>query len=141
VGSGKGHSYFSSPGYNHGFHEAFPESSGPAVRSAKDDKVNSIAENLATPPAPASPAPRPRLGVWMRRILLVVFVLLCIEVGMVLLIVPWTRVWTDNPLLIRNLTLRALALNLFVRGAISGLGLVNLWMGIWEGVHYREIKK
>ena len=111
------------------------------MRCANDDKVNSIVENLAAPPAPASPAPGPRLGVWTRRILLVAFVLLCLWIGMMLLVVPWTRLWTDNPLLIRNLTLRSLALNDFVRGAISGLGLVNLWMGIWEGVHYREIKK
>lgn len=115
----------------------------PAVSSAKDDKVNSIAENLADPASPARPAtaPPPHLGVWTRRILMVAFVLACLWLGMVLLIVPWTRVWTDNPLLLRNLTLRSIALNDFVRGAISGLGLVNLWMGIWEGVHYREIKK
>jgi hypothetical protein len=26
----------------------------------------------------------------------------------------------------------------FVRGAISGLGLVNIWMGIAEAIRYRE---
>jgi hypothetical protein len=28
--------------------------------------------------------------------------------------------------------------NNFVRGAISGIGIIDLWIGIWEAVHYRD---
>jgi hypothetical protein len=52
--------------------------------------------------------------------------------------VPWTRVWANNGFLLRHLALRAWAMRGFIRGVISGLGLVNLWLGIWEGVHYQE---
>ena len=58
--------------------------------------------------------------------------------GIMLVILPWTRFWTDNTLLLRNLSVREFVLQDFVRGVVSGLGLVDIWVGIWEGVHYRE---
>ena len=33
---------------------------------------------------------------------------------------------------------RALAQNNFVRGIVTGFGLVDVWLGIWEAVHYRD---
>ena len=67
-----------------------------------------------------------------------IFVLVCVQMGIMLVILPWTRFWTDNTLLLRNLSLREFVLQDFVRGLVSGLGLVDIWIGIWEGVHYRE---
>lgn len=84
---------------------------------------------------------QPRVGrweLWARRAGLVLYILICLEVGMLLLVVPWTHVWSNNGFLLRHLVLRAWAMHGFVRGAISGLGLINLWLGIWEGVHYQE---
>lgn len=86
--------------------------------------------------ASAASSSRPRL--WARRVLMIIFVLVVLQVGMILLIAPWTSIWTNNEFLLQHLSVRGFALHGFVRGAISGLGLVNLWMGIWEGVHYRE---
>jgi hypothetical protein len=94
----------------------------------------------------ASPAPFQNEGglspkaLWLRRLTLALFVVVCVEVGLVLIVFPWTHVWTDNALLIRNVTLRSLAMHNFVRGLVTGLGLINVWMGIWEAVHYREAK-
>lgn len=79
-------------------------------------------------------------ALWLRRLTLALFVVVCVEVGLVLVVFPWTHVWTDNALLIRNVTLRSLAMHNFVRGVVTGLGLINVWMGIWEAVHYRESK-
>ena len=79
-----------------------------------------------------------RRALWARRLLLVVYVAISLWAGMLLVIVPWTRAWTDNGYLLRWLPLRAIVLHGFVRGCVSGLGFINLWMGIWEGVHYRE---
>jgi hypothetical protein len=78
---------------------------------------------------------------WARRTGLILYILICLEVGMVLLILPWTAVWSNNGLLLRHLALRAIAMRGFVRGAVSGLGLINLWLAIWEGVHYQENKR
>jgi hypothetical protein len=89
------------------------------------------AEN-AGPPAPS------RVEVWLNRIFLAVFVLVCALIGIMLVILPWTKYWTENTILLHNLSLRELAVNDFVRGAVSGLGLVDVWIGIQEGVSYLE---
>ncbi len=85
------------------------------------------------------PAPsRPEENIWARRISVVVLVLFCLELGLVLMVLPWTRLWVDNNLLLNYPGLRNLAGNAFVRGAFSGLGLLDLWIGVWEAFHYRE---
>ena len=70
--------------------------------------------------------------------MLVVRVIFLIEVGMVLTVSPWTPVWSQNSLLTAHPALRDFLAQGFVRGAFTGLGLVNIWMGIWEAVQYRE---
>ncbi len=50
-------------------------------------------------------------------------------VGLVLTIAPWTSVWEANWLLQPWSGLRALAMSGFARGAITGLGLINLLVG------------
>jgi hypothetical protein len=77
---------------------------------------------------------------WARRLGLLVFVLICLELGIALVVLPWTHIWTDNNLLLGYPTVRFWAANTFVRGAFSGLGLIDVWMGIWEVVRYREPK-
>ncbi len=64
--------------------------------------------------------------------------LLCVWLGMVVSILPWTPLWTDNGLMLSLPRLRVLASLNFVRGAITGLGLLDIWMGIWEAVHYHD---
>ena len=86
-------------------------------------------------------APRASSGeLWAARLSLIVFVLFCLELGLVLVVLPWTRIWTENNLLMDYPRLRVFAANLFVRGAFSGLGLVDLCIGIWEVAVYREEK-
>ena len=75
---------------------------------------------------------------WMYRIWLVVFVLFCLEVGIVLMVGPWTRAWTDNSLSSSFPALHDFLMNGFVRGAVSGLGLVDFWIGISRAISYRE---
>ncbi|MGE5205096.1 MAG: hypothetical protein ACM3PW_05745 [Chlamydiota bacterium] len=77
---------------------------------------------------------------WARRLGLLVFVLICLELGIALVVLPWTHIWTDNNLLLDYPTIRFWAANTFVRGAFSGLGLVDIWLGIWEVVRYRETR-
>ena len=61
-----------------------------------------------------------------------------IELGMILLVIPWTPVWTQNSLLIGYPTLKMISDHGFLRGAVSGLGLINIWIGISDAVQYRE---
>lgn len=75
---------------------------------------------------------------WLQRVWLVVFVLFCLEVGIILTVLPWTRLWTDNSLLLSYPELREFLNHNFVRGLVTGLGLVDIWMGVAEAVTYRE---
>ena len=80
-----------------------------------------------------------RGNVWLGRIRALVFVTLCATFGVLLLILPWTSRWTDNPWLLSFPRLRDFISSGFVRGLSSGLGLLDLWLGFWEAVHYHEI--
>lgn len=53
-------------------------------------------------------------------------------VGFALLIFPWTEVWDSNYLLNPYPLLRSCAASTFTRGAVSGLGLVNLLLAFHE---------
>jgi hypothetical protein len=103
-------------------------------------------ESSRGPVAPEQEPPSPehqRLTsgqLWARRLGLLVFVLICLELGIALLVLPWTHLWTENNLLLNYPTIRIWAANAFVRGAFSGLGLIDIWLGIWEVVSYRETK-
>jgi len=85
---------------------------------------------------PSRPPKRPH--VWVQRAWLVVFVLFCLEIGILLMVLPWTKVWTDNSLLAGFPQVRHFLMQNFVRGLVSGLGVVDIWMGIAEAVRYRE---
>ena len=54
------------------------------------------------------------------------------EAGLVLVIVPWSIFWERNYFVYALPMIEPLLTNLFVRGAVSGLGLVNLLAGVVE---------
>jgi hypothetical protein len=84
------------------------------------------------------PLPPKKPHLWLQRIWLVVFVLFCLEVGIILAALPWTGIWTENSLLLGYPRIREFLMQNFVRGLVSGLGLVDIWMGVAEAVRYRE---
>jgi hypothetical protein len=65
----------------------------------------------------------------LTRLLLVAYFL---EVGLLLVFVPWSAFWERNYFAHLLPGLGWLMANHFVRGAISGLGLVNLAAGLVE---------
>lgn len=75
---------------------------------------------------------------WMHRISVFLFVLISAVAGVLLIILPWTPEWTDNYLLLSFPALRSVISNGFFRGICSGLGLLDIWIGFWEALHYRE---
>ena len=56
----------------------------------------------------------------------VLWVVLFLEVGILLTVVPWSTYWDRNYFTDGLPWLRRAMRNTFVRGAVSGLGLVNL---------------
>ncbi len=87
-------------------------------------------------PGAAPPAAAPPL--WLLRVWVVIRVAFLIELGMVVVVLPWTRAWTENTLLLAYPAIRLFLQNYFVRGLISGLGFINIGLGIWEALSYKE---
>jgi len=77
----------------------------------------------------------------MSRLLAAAFILFCFEIGLFLVFVPWSALWEHNVLLVYSFYLRGVLLNNFVRGAVSGLGLVDLALGLSElGRFWKSLK-
>ncbi|HWT77622.1 MAG TPA: hypothetical protein VN648_02330 [Candidatus Methylomirabilis sp.] len=69
----------------------------------------------------------------MRRVLQVLLILLFLEIGVVLIIVPWwPQWWTKNFFASHYPWIGAVARNYFVRGAVSGIGLADIFLAIYE---------
>ena len=75
---------------------------------------------------------------WLHRTSVFLFVLISAVAGVLLVILPWTPEWTDNYLLLSYPGLRSLVTTGFFRGLCSGLGLLDIWIGFWEALHYHE---
>ena len=65
----------------------------------------------------------------LRRLLFVAFF---VEVGLLLIVLPWSSFWERNYFAYVWPTLIPLLKNNFVRGAVSGLGVINLFAGLAE---------
>ncbi len=62
----------------------------------------------------------------MNRALRVLLALICLEVGVLLVYLPWSRLWERNYFLDRFPALLPYLLNPYLRGAVSGLGLLDV---------------
>ena len=82
-----------------------------------------------------------RVELWLHRLVVLLFVFMCASVGVFLVILPWRPEWTHNRLLLSYPGLRQFIASGFVRGVVSGLGMLDIWIGFWEAVHYREEKR
>jgi polyferredoxin len=70
-----------------------------------------------------------RSRVLIRRLVYVAFFL---EVGLLLMVLPWSTFWERNYFAAAWPTLRPFLTNNFLRGAVTGLGVVNLFAGFAE---------
>jgi len=107
----------------------------------------STSPSLAASPAPApvpvlAPAPcraPQRIPRWLERAELFLRVLLRIYIGLAVCYAPWSHMfWDQNPLFLQFPTLSIYAANGAVRGVVSGLGLLNLWIAFHSAMHYRD---
>ena len=85
----------------------------------------------------------------VERLTVVFFILLCFLLGMALTLFPWLDFngmgdWGDNYLLAfvsekAGLPiLKSAVSSNWVRGAVSGLGILNLFIAFWELAHFKE---
>jgi hypothetical protein len=100
-------------------------------------------EPTVLPPPPNGPDAHPRRAapVWLQRLSLFVLVLFCVYLGVLVMVLPWwPRIWDQNLFILSHPMLAAILHNGAVRGMISGLGLLDIWIGISEAVHYRDYR-
>jgi hypothetical protein len=74
-----------------------------------------------------SPEPKCEGSVLIRRLVYVAFFL---EVGLLLIVLPWSGFWERNYFGLALPGLQPIMTNNFVRGAVTGLGVVNLCAGL-----------
>lgn len=112
--------------------------------------------DLFSPPLPASPAPesgatpggsvsapaaRPpqRIPRWLVRAELFLRVMLRIYIGLAVCYAPWSPMfWDQNPIFVQFPTLSIYAAHGAVRGIVSGLGLLNIWIALKDAIRYRH---
>jgi hypothetical protein len=75
---------------------------------------------------------------WLRKSLYIIYILASFELGMLLLCMPWMRVWDNNYLLYLFPQFRALVANPFFKGFVLGLGIANIAIGIHEVAQIRQ---
>lgn len=83
------------------------------------------------------------------RLTITFYILLCLEAGVVLTVLPWLHPfglsdWGDNFFLIYVVqrtgleSLQQFVSSGWVRGAVTGLGLINFALAFWEIGHFRH---
>lgn len=75
----------------------------------------------------------------LARLLAAILIVFCVELGLFLLVVPWTPHWQYNYFLFRWPLLAPWLNNHYLRGAVSGLGLIDLGLGLWLLLGFREL--
>jgi len=83
------------------------------------------------------------------KLTVIFFIILCLLVGISLVLAPWISVggfgnWSDNyflTLIVQKTNLPFLKETIesgWFRGAITGLGILNLFLAFWELAHFRQ---
>lgn len=83
----------------------------------------------------------------VEKLTVIFFIILCLLLGLYLILSPWDTLfgnWADNFLLVYVTDLagfpvlhRTVTSNWF-RGAVTGLGVVNLLIAFWEAAHFNQ---
>ncbi|HEY0796798.1 MAG TPA: hypothetical protein VGD64_13580 [Acidisarcina sp.] len=76
--------------------------------------------------------------IWLRRLDLFLRVAVRLYLGLLLIALPWMHFWDENHFFTLYPSLGRFAESGAVRGIVSGLGFLNLWIAISEAFHYRD---
>jgi hypothetical protein len=102
---------------------------------------------MTVPPIPPSsevaqetPLAQPRYR-WYHKLSALIFIVFCLELGMFLLIVPWSALWDRNFLGSVVPEWHRYWDNTYLRGAVSGLGVLNLYISLLEIFRLRRFTR
>jgi hypothetical protein len=109
-----------------------------AVSESDTQLVASAASKIVDGPSSGRPAPQ-RIPRWLERAELFLRVLLRMYIGLAVCYAPWSRVfWDQNPLFQHFPALFTFATSGAIRGMVSGLGLLNLWIAFRDAFRHRD---
>lgn len=83
----------------------------------------------------------------VEKLTVIFFIILCLLLGIYLILAPWDMLfgnWSDNYLLALAAdktglpSLQKTVSSGWFRGAITGLGVLNILIAIWEASHFRQ---
>jgi hypothetical protein len=119
-----------------------PELTSPQLPASPAPVTGAVlaAEEPRPSPAPSRDGVTPqRIPRWLVRTELYLRVLLRMYIGLAVCYAPWSHLfWDQNPLFVHFPTLSIYAANGAVRGIISGLGLLNLWIAFQDAIRHRD---
>ena len=87
--------------------------------------------NAPSPTAPPELRPN-RFMRWHRRILSFCLIIFAFELGLFLLVFPWLSVWGMSWVPVHSARFAHLWMSPYVRGGLSGLGLINIYVALAE---------
>jgi hypothetical protein len=88
-----------------------------------------------TPATGQSEPPPQRIPRWLEETELFLRITVRILIGLVVFMMPWWReVWDQNLIFLKFPDLGVIAFNGAVRGLVSGLGLLNLWIAFQDAL-------
>jgi hypothetical protein len=92
------------------------------------------------PTAPVSaPETKPRSFVkWHRRVLGFCLVIFAFELGVFLFVFPWLKIWDLSWVAVHSPRFSDIWMSRYFRGALSGLGLLNIYVAFAELI--RQLK-
>jgi len=85
--------------------------------------------SAAAPGEPQAQQPEFR---WYHKLVGLLFVILCFEIGIFLIAFPWSSYWESNYFGWLSPEWRVTWVSPWMRGAVSGLGVVNLYVSLLE---------
>jgi len=112
-----------------------PAASSPVENSSSSDSTGASPVNYSAFAHDSEPPPPQRIPGWLVRIELLLRVMLRMYIGLAICYAPWSHVfWDQNPIFLQFPSVGMIAVNGAVRGLVSGLGLLNLWIAFQDAL-------
>jgi len=92
-------------------------------------------------PTPAPMMVQPLVYRWYHKIWAVLMITFCVEIGCFLTIFPWTGYWEINYFSQIVPGWHVIWYNAYLRGAVSGLGVLNLYIALAEVFRLRRFAR
>jgi len=89
------------------------------------------------PAAPDAQEPRPVYR-WYQVVAAAALIALCTSMGLFLLIFPWSALWETNSYVLEVPALLGYWSSPYLRGAVSGMGILNLCFALIDLIRFRR---